>query len=122
MHFVNVTPHTVNIIDADGAEHAIASSGSARIATSPGEREVVDRFVFFGPTTFGKIIDLPDAQEGVIFIASMLVAQAAAKLWRCDVVSPDSGPTAIRFTEADEAADPSKKKGQIKAVCALCRW
>jgi hypothetical protein len=53
---------------------------------------------------FGQIENLPEPTDGVIYITSSLVAQAAQ---RVDVVSPDTGPTAIR------------ENGQIVAVRGL---
>jgi hypothetical protein len=53
---------------------------------------------------FGEIENLPDSVDGVIYVTSTLVAQRAK---RPDVVSPDTGPKAIR------------ENGQVVAVRAL---
>ena len=61
---------------------------------------------FNRPVLYGEVEGLPEPQPGVLYIVSMLVAQ---RVMRADVVSPDSGPTAIR------------ENGQIVAVRALNR-
>jgi hypothetical protein len=99
---INLTPHEINL--ADEAGNVIATfppSGQvARVAAS----QVVARKLVGRPvslTTFGEVTGVPAPVEGVFHLVSTAVAQAAK---RPDVVSPDTGPTAIR------------KDGQVVAV------
>jgi hypothetical protein len=91
---VNLTPHAVSLADADGNVIATfpPSGQVARVATTT---EVVGELMGrpISRTTFGKPTGIPDPQEGVVFLVSTVVAKEAR---RPDVVSPDTGPTAIR--------------------------
>jgi hypothetical protein len=85
--FINLTPHTINI--NDGAAYA-ASGVVARVANNhtPFDADGV------ASIEWGEVTGLPAPQDGVIYIVSGLVAQAAK---RQDVVSPASGhPNVIR--------------------------
>lgn len=99
---INLTPHPINLADEAGNIVAtIPPSGTvARVQTA--SVEVVRLMGFpINRTTFGEVTGLPDPVEGVYYVASTLVAQAAK---RSDVVAPDTGPTAVR------------QDGQVKAV------
>jgi len=93
MEFVNLTPHSITVRMVMKAEVIISASGSlARCtvtSTKVGELDGVPVF----QQTFGDPIGIPSPIEGTIYITSTVVAQAAK---RRDVVSPDTGPTAIR--------------------------
>jgi hypothetical protein len=99
---INLTPHTVSLADADGNVIATfpPSGQVARVATST---EVVAQLMGrpISRTTFGEVTGIPAPAEGVVYLVSTIVAQAAR---RPDVVSPDTGPTAVR------------KDGQVVAV------
>lgn len=58
----------------------------------------------------GGIVGIPSPEAGVVYIASMPTAQAAAAQGRTDVVCPDTGPTCIR------------KDGLVVAVTRLQRF
>ena len=130
MRLVNLTPHTIAIETPEGRLY-LSSEGVARVSmkTTPdcpvficdplwvtnGEPQGVESFTvafnsftvaFNLPIEYGEISGLPEPSAGVIYITSLVVAQRAS---RSDVVSPDSGPTAIR------------ENGQIVAVRALNR-
>lgn len=99
--FINLTPHTINVLDIDNKEHAIQASGQqARLAMSTADGGTVNNFKITKQVT-GAISGLPEATPGKIYIVSAMIAQAAK---RPDVVSPDTGPSAIR------------ENGLIKAV------
>lgn len=91
---VNLTPHPIRVADKDGNIVAVfpPSGLVARVATTA---EVVAHIgdIPVVRTTFGEVAGVPDPKDGVVYIASTLVAQA---LRRRDVVSPDTGPTALR--------------------------
>jgi hypothetical protein len=102
MEIINLTPHAINLADDSGNVIATfqPSGNVARVATS----QVVVRELAGRPvsrTTFGEVTGVPAPVDGVSYLVSTAVAQAAA---RPDVVSPDTGPTAIR------------KDGQVVAV------
>ena len=91
----------------DGRDITIPRSGqvarvaaTSRAVTTVGEIPIV-------ATEFGEITGLPEPKPGVLYLGSTLLAQAAARLGRNDVVSPDTGPTAIRAN------------GQVVAVIRL---
>jgi hypothetical protein len=78
---------------SDGTVIELPPSGMvARCATTD---EVVDRIdgVEVHAMTLGALEGLPESQDGVVYIASLIAAQAARKAGRSDVYAP--GP-AIR--------------------------
>lgn len=106
MKLINLTPHVINIENANGELIAVQPEEKpARIAST--QETVVQDDLKFNRTIFGDVENLPDSVDGVIYIVSMVVAQAVK---RGDVVSPDSGSTAER------------KDGQIVFVRGLCQW
>ena len=92
---VNKTPHVLNLVTEDGARISLepvlptprVSSSSVKtasytIADGEGTEHVITREA----PTFGEIVDLPEPEEGVIYVVSMLVAARAKG--RTDLVSP----------------------------------
>ena len=112
---VNLTPHPMGL-SVDGVVTTIPTSGSvARVSTSAGSQcGVLHGLPVFLPPTFGAVEGLPERQDGVVYIVSLLVASGlqAAGLSRPDVVCPGTGPQdgAVR----DE-------QGRILAVTRLNR-
>lgn len=105
MNIINLTQHDI----------VIALPGDTRITippTAPAARMAV-KTVSLTPvgtvpvvtTEFGEVQNLPDAQPDTIYVVSTLIAQ---RVKRADVLSPDTGPTAIR-----------NSANQIEAVRAL---
>lgn len=79
--FINLTPHTVNIVNGP----SIPSTGIARCSTTStnvGEHEGITLTC----VTYGAVEGLPEPQEGVIYIVSALVRAAVPN--RRDVASP----------------------------------
>ena len=76
MTFVNLTPHTINVILPDGSVRDFPASGSvARCSQS----NIVVAELDGIPITrqsFGEVVGLPAPQEGTRFIVSRLVAAA----------------------------------------------
>ena len=98
--FINLTPHTINL--TNGTAYA-ASGQVARVANAhtPFDENGV------ASIEWGEVTGLPQPQEGVLYIVSALVAQAAK---RPDVVSPASGhPNVVRVN------------GQIQSVPGFIR-
>lgn len=93
MKILNCTPHPINLVLEDGREVVFPPCGTvARCATS---QEVVGTLegAPVARTVFGAVTGLPAPAPGVTLLVSSLVAQAAN---RPDVVSPDTGATALR--------------------------
>lgn len=92
---VNKTPHTVNLVTEDGTKISLepvlptprVSSSSIKTAvyTITDDNGIAHEIVREAPV-FGEVVDLPEPQEGVLYIVSMLVAARAAN--RIDLVSP----------------------------------
>ena len=106
MSIINLTPHAISV-RLNGRDIVIPPSGQiARVATSAELVAEVDGIPVYR-TVFGSVEGLPEPKAGIVLITSTIVAQAAARLGRTDVVSPDTGPTAVRVN------------GQIVAVTRL---
>ena len=75
---VNLTPHEITVYDAAGESvlQVIPSSGMARAAQT---REPLDEIngIPVSKTGYGAVEGLPDQRDGVIYIVSVLTAQAA---------------------------------------------
>jgi len=90
MKIVNLTPHTLNLFVGD-KELQIPPSGI--IARCEVTRQQVGIITVDGieipvnRTVFGKVENLPEPQEGVVYVVSALVAQAVPD--REDVFIPD---------------------------------
>lgn len=72
----NFTPHTVNLLDSEERQtFTFPSDGNARCTQSV---EFVENLcgIRITETAFGEVQDLPDEQEGVMYIVSRLVRQA----------------------------------------------
>ncbi len=77
MKFVNLTPH--NIVFMDNAGNKILTvEPSGQIARCSVTREKIGEIngIPVNKSRFGKVENLPEPQEGTIFIVSALTAQA----------------------------------------------
>lgn len=112
MKFINLTPHEITVVNDNGKKilHLPPGGAVARVAATYEKVGELDGIPLVR-TTFGEIEGLPQPSEGVIFITSSVVAQAAAYQGRKDVVSPDTGPSALR-----------NEQGQIVAVKRFQTW
>lgn len=92
---VNLTPHDVVVQSEDGKTTTISKSGKvARVAVI---RTLIGDLSGFPvwKTTYGKVEDLPEPEEGKVYIVALLVLQAL--LGRTDLVAPDTSPeSAVR--------------------------
>ena len=84
---VNLTPHILNIIAADGSTVYIPPDGN-RIARVGSVSSIVATVngINISRQTFGKIVDLPDPQDDVVYIVSRMVKDRVPD--RDDVVVP----------------------------------
>ena len=108
MKFINLTPHDVTIVDGE-TKHTFPKQGLARVQTIPLNPTMLGGIPFF-TTTYGGTEGLPEPQEGIIFIVSMVVAQANPE--RRDIVFPASDP-------ANSVRD---EKGNLIGFKALTRF
>ena len=83
--FVNLTPHVINVI-GEGGTTVIPTAGTvARVSVNYTTLRVEGGAEMLRPE-FGEVLDLPEPQEGVIYIVSGMVRSAVPD--RLDVVSP----------------------------------
>lgn len=83
---VNLTPHTLNLIAADGSTVDIPPSGNIARVSSISSIVTTVNGININKQTFGKVMDLPDAQDDVVFIVSRMVKDRVPD--RDDVVVP----------------------------------
>lgn len=103
MNIINLTPH--NIVIALDNEHITLppTAPPARCAIRS-ERIGEINGIPVVSSVFGDVENLPSPQPDTVYVVSTVIAQRVA---RADVLSPDTGPTAIR------------ENGQVIAVRAL---
>lgn len=70
MKIINLTPHEINIVGLE----PIPSSGSVRVAETS---HIVDTIngINIIVKKYGKIEDMPEPQEGTMYVVSLMVAQ-----------------------------------------------
>lgn len=92
MKTINCTPHAIVLIVGDRTFEIPPSGIVPRCKTA---RNVVDEVEVEGiavpitETVMGELEGMPEAEEGTLYIVSMLAATAARRLGRTDVVVPD---------------------------------
>jgi len=106
MTIVNLTPHPIVLVAADGWPLTFPSSGVCRVTTTPGTLSEVEGIPVpvAGAPTFGDIEGLPEPEDGTVFIVSGMVASALVQRGirnRPDVLVPGTGPQdgAVRDAE-----------------------
>ena len=119
MKIVSLLKHDVNIINAHGEIITIKPTGV--ICDCRTREEVLPELSEEGLTIvrqcYGEINNLPEPQEGVLYLVSTLTMQAALAQGRRDFCAPNSGPTAVRYTQ-DDAPRP-EMVGQVRYVRTL---
>lgn len=111
---INLTPHNIHVYNVKGEFQTFVASGTvARVSSTQqvlpnieiklGEDTCGLGTYTVNQTVWGEVIDLPEPQDGVVYLVSALVLARCTD--RPDVVGPDTGPTAVR-----------NEKGQITAV------
>jgi hypothetical protein len=83
---VNLTPHTLNLIAADGSTVDVPPSGNIARVSSTSAIVATVNGINISRQTFGKVMDLPDAQDDVVYIVSRMVKDRVPD--RDDVVVP----------------------------------
>ena len=86
--FVNLTPHVVNIFDAEG-HHVMGIPTSGSVARcSQHEQQVAEiDGVTITRQYFGEVEGLPEAKDGTFYIVSRMVAESVG-LSRTDLLVP----------------------------------
>ena len=88
-NFVNLTPHTINVIQEDGSVLDIPASGTiARVAVQQTQVTAIDGMPVMA-TTYGDAEGLPAPADNTIYIVSGLLRSALGHL-RPDVVAPNT--------------------------------
>lgn len=74
---VNLTPHTVNILDSEDNEIlAIDPSGLARVSVETTVEGYLNGIIPIVHNVYGEVEGLPDPEEGKIYIVSLPVAKS----------------------------------------------
>lgn len=94
MEFINLTPHPVSVVCGDGTITFPPSGGRATLVFEPAVDTSINGFVIRPRSRVANVTGLPDPQEGVLLIVSTMVREAMPS--RTDLVTPDSGPDAVR--------------------------
>ena len=86
---INLTPRILNLIAADGSTvYYIAPKGNGNIARVSSSSSIIGTIngINVSRQTFGKVVGLPDAQEGIVYIVRRVVKDRVPD--RNDVVVP----------------------------------
>ena len=92
MRIVSLLKHSITVVVGEEKKVFVPSGQEARCSVATEKATEIDG-IPVNRSVFGQVLGLPEPVEGTIYIVSTLVAQQAR---RPDVVSPDTGPTAIR--------------------------
>jgi len=92
--FRNLTQHTLNVRLPDEERVYPPTGVVARVSVDCAVTRVVAGIPVVVRST-GALVDLPDPQDGVVFLVSTLVLEALAKAGstRSDVLAPATAPT-----------------------------
>lgn len=105
MKLINATPHEITLLSRDGVEQDakkqfLASASEIKVLQKIPPAGILPRVAMSNnpvepiegipveAVTYGEIEGLPEAEEGVFYIVSGLVAAAAAKQGRADCLAP----------------------------------
>ena len=101
MNLINLTPHDIHVMENGEIQTYPASGQQARVSVTQEKLTEINGVPVYRPV-YGEVTGLPEPQNDTMYIVSMLVRSAAPN--RTDLISPDSGATAVR------------ENGQIKYV------
>lgn len=96
MNFINLTPHTIVVLDInDETVLSVPSSGNARVQNTLDEQPPIGGIPCH-KVGFGEVEGLPEAQPDTTYIVSAFVLSALNGT-RADVVAPNTSPvSAVR--------------------------
>jgi len=93
MNIINLTPHVLNVVANSGKTIEILPSGKVARCTQTNtvwDNNILvdgtDEFLTINNTTFGQVVDLPEPEEGTLFVVSSIVKSAVPN--RNDVLRP----------------------------------
>lgn len=87
MKIINLTPHRIHFVDSENEVFlTVESSGIARVAAKTVRTGRNIAGIPVSETVYGDVENLPDPQEGVVYVVSALVAQCCKD--RDDVYIP----------------------------------
>ena len=95
MRFVNLTPHEVTLIRDDSTKITVEPSGTiCRLETEndPTPQLTLSGIPVHTVPVYTEVSNLPDPENGTVYIVSLLVIQNINYSERQDVVAPDTGP------------------------------
>ena len=101
--FINCTPHVVSVQFPSGEVHSFPACGIVPRVQQHNVPVIHINDIPMSNIIYGEVENLPEPKENTYYIVSALVRERVPN--RKDVISPDSGPSAIR-----------NEKGQIEAV------
>lgn len=104
--FENLTAHPITVQRTDGTVLHLMPTGHIARIRSQQRAPVYVRDVPIRVVDEVRIVGLPRPREGTLFVASAIVAQAAAAQGRCDVCAPD----------IYEYGLPRRKDGRVAVV------
>lgn len=83
---INLTPHSLNILNSKNETVTIAPTG--KIARVTSKTEIIDTIngINIMKQTFGDVIDLPEPTENTVFVVSRMVKDRVSN--RTDVLVP----------------------------------
>lgn len=101
MEFINLTPHAISVLDAEGGTHTFPPSGTvARVVESIEDTTEIGGFRF-ATKAKAEVVGLPDWADVPtrFYIVSGMVLDAAKGLGRNDLCAPDTGADAMRNSQ-----------------------
>ena len=72
----NLTPHVLNILCEDGNWKNIPVDGPPARCSVTSTKVFTINGIHVNKTTFGQVVDLPEATDGAVFIVSRIVKEA----------------------------------------------
>ena len=113
MELVNLMKHSLRILNmATGqVDEYAGASAPATVHVESKLLEVTGEYNIY-EDLYGEVQNLPDPRPGLVYVVPLIVKERAKLAGRTDILSPSSGPTAVRFKDGP-------RKGQIDYVVSL---
>ena len=86
MEFINLCPHKVDILREDGSVLTLQPSGIVPRCSQTEVKVTSVNGIAVTRQTYGEVYDLPDPEEGILYIVSRMVAAAMPN--RSDLLIP----------------------------------
>lgn len=92
LRIINLTPHEITIVDANGRRLDIVSHGAARAVITEFECPPLGDIPVISSPVVGELIGMPGPMEGIVFIVSREVLNHPDVAGRDDVFAPATRP------------------------------